>query len=847
MKHVADPITTNARVTTDGKFFRVGGRKFFVCGAAYGPFRKNSAGEFFPSRDRVEADLSLAAGAHINVLRVYEAPPRWFLDAAGRHGIRVLIDIPWNKESCFLDKPSSWEGAVESVRNTARLCASHPAVFAISVANEIRPDIVRWCGAQKVADFIDRLIQEVKEADPACLATFSNFPPTEYLRPRTQDFVCFNVYLHQPGPFQNYVARLQSLAESKPLVMGEFGIDTLRHGEATQASMLAWQVAKGFQQGLAGMVIFSFTDEWHTGGQDVQDWTFGITRVDRTPKPSFSTVRGLFAKAPFLGTEALPMVSVVVASYNGARTLRTCLQSLGRLNYPRYEVILVDDGSLDDTQAVAAEFPSVRNIRHSVNKGLSEARNSGILASVGDVVAFTDSDCRADEDWLYYLVNDLLEGGYAGIGGHNFLPPEDSCVATAVMVSPGGPAHVMLTDRLAEHIPGCNMAFHKWALEELGYFDPVFRKAGDDVDICWRLQQLGFKIGFSHAGFVWHYRRSTVLDYLRQQRGYGEAEALLVRKHPEYFNWFGGSTWQGRIYSPAKPGITMGGAMIYHGRFATGMFQTLYAPQPALMLMLVTSLEFHALVSLPLMVLGSIVQPFVWFAAASLGLSLALCVAAALQAELPRGKERFWSRPLIGLLYCLQPVVRGWARYQGRLRFHWVPLDRFETLKSTHLKYDGQEFDEINFWDDRKLDRGEFLGTVLHEMEKQGWQHRVDGGWGDFDVEILGTRWSRLQLTTAAEFHQGGKQMLRCRLVPAWTFLARVVFSLLLAVNLSILGLAGRSYPWLNLIWFTLPLFAWCLHREQRNLQRLVGLFLEQTAAGLRLVRVPAVKESKSR
>src|ERR1035441_9778268 len=132
--------------------------------------------------------------------------------------------------------------------------------------------------------------------------------------------------------------------------------------------------------------------------------------------------------------------------------------------------------------------------------------------------------------------------------------PEDSLVAAAVMASPGGPAHVMLSDHQAEHIPGCNMAFYKEALSQIGGFDPTFHRAGDDVDLCWRLQQAGYEIGFSPAAFVWHYRRSTIGAYLRQQRGYGEAEALLVRKHPECFNSFGGNLWRGRIYTTAKLG-----------------------------------------------------------------------------------------------------------------------------------------------------------------------------------------------------------------------------------------------------------------------------------------------------
>ena len=117
------------------------------------------------------------------------------------------------------------------MRRAVVACARHPAVFAFSVANEIPPDIVRWSGAQAVADFIDDLVLEAKRADPECLCTFTNFPPTEFLRPQSLDFLCFNVYLHQRQPFENYLARLQMLAEAKPLLLGEFGIDSLREGE----------------------------------------------------------------------------------------------------------------------------------------------------------------------------------------------------------------------------------------------------------------------------------------------------------------------------------------------------------------------------------------------------------------------------------------------------------------------------------------------------------------------------------------------------------------------------------------------------------------------------------------
>ena len=98
----------------------------------------------------------------------------------------------------------------------------------------------------------------------------------------------------------------------------------------------------------------------------------------------------MFRAAPYFPLPHCPKVSVVVASYNGERTLKACLESLERLNYPDYEVILVDDGSTDTTPQIAAAFPNVRYIRHEKNLGLSVARNTGIAAATGEIIAFTD-------------------------------------------------------------------------------------------------------------------------------------------------------------------------------------------------------------------------------------------------------------------------------------------------------------------------------------------------------------------------------------------------------------------------------------------------------------------------
>jgi len=81
------------------------------------------------------------------------------------------------------------------------------------------------------------------------------------------------------------------------------------------------------------------------------------------------------------------------------------------------------------------------------------------------------------------------------------------------------------------------MAFRRSWLEVINGFDPQFRQAGDDVDICWRTRERGGKLGFSPAAMVWHHYRRTVRAYWKQQMGYGKAEAMLERKWPEKFAW----------------------------------------------------------------------------------------------------------------------------------------------------------------------------------------------------------------------------------------------------------------------------------------------------------------------
>ncbi|HEY2158936.1 MAG TPA: glycosyltransferase, partial [Isosphaeraceae bacterium] len=583
-----------AKVVTDGKFFRLAGEKWYVKGLTYGPFAPNREGQFLPERAAWNDDLARARSLGANALRVYHTPPREFLDDALRHGVRVLIDVPWEKHRCFLEDWDSQQEARRRVRDTARTLGSHPAVFAISVVNEFPSDVARFHGRRRLEQFVGELIDVVRQESPQCLATFVNFPTTEFLEVPSTDFCCFNVYLHDAETLGLYLDRLQHLSGNRPLLLGEYGICSLRCGEHGQATLVAEHLRQVFDRGLAGSFVFAFTDDWFTGGYQIDDWAFGVTRNDRSEKPAAGLLRECWSRVPQTAGADLPRISVVVCSYNGAATLDECLLSLSALDYPDYEVIVVDDGSTDATPEIVEQYLQVTYHRQE-NRGLSAARNVGAGLATGEIVAYTDSDCVADPDWLYYLALAMRDQGVDAIGGPNITPPTDGWVARCVAVSPGGASHVMLDDRRAEHVPGCNMAFRRDRLRELGGFDPQFRQAGDDVDLCWRWLDAGLEIGYAPAAQVWHHRRVSASAYLKQQKGYGRSEGLLYFKHPGRFTAMAYSLWRGTIYGEGALGLSTLPPVIYHGRFGMAPFQTIYRQNSYSRWTWVTTLEWHAI------------------------------------------------------------------------------------------------------------------------------------------------------------------------------------------------------------------------------------------------------------
>src|SRR5438874_6571837 len=227
----------------------------------------------------------------INLVRVYHAPPRWFVDRCAAAGMRVLITLPWAKHIEFLRERSARHAIAEAVRESVSEYAGHPGVLGYLVGNEISSTMVRWLGVRHVTEFVEELVRIGRAIDPDVLYSYATYPPTEYLLPQNVDFFCFNVYLHDQRDFENYLLRLQNLTEERPLILGEFGMDTIRHSQEEQAEMLSWHVESVVKCGLAGTIFFTWTGECFTGGQDISDWAFGIVTRERKPKKAFYAPR----------------------------------------------------------------------------------------------------------------------------------------------------------------------------------------------------------------------------------------------------------------------------------------------------------------------------------------------------------------------------------------------------------------------------------------------------------------------------------------------------------------------------------------------------------------------------
>ena len=168
------------------------------------------------------------------------------------------------------------------------------------------------------------------------------------------------------------------------------------------------------------------------------------------------------------------------------------------------------------------------------------------------------------------------------------------------------------------------------------------------------------------------------------------------------------------------------------------------------------------------------------------------------------------------------------------------PMASQQTLDSVALRESKASLRQVDYWSAEPINRFAFVAEILRRLDQLGWPNKADIGWSEYDVEIYGSRWSTLQLTTVTEDHAKATHLLRCRLRARWSLQGRVILGAVCGFELLVLGFVAPWLPWLWLLLLTVPLLAWFLHREQRTLQSMAVVFLDEIAKAWKLTKVQA-------
>ncbi len=228
-------------------------------------------------------------------------------------------------------------------------------------------------------------------------------------------------------------------------------------------------------------------------------------------------------------------MGIIIPVKNGSQAIKKCLESIFSLDYKNFELIVIDDGSTDDTPRILSEYKTVRII---TTKGIgpSAARNMGIKEAKAEFIAFTDGDCLVDKSWLKELLKGFVAQDIAAVGGSQSSPADDTEFGKDIQ------SFLEIVGFVAEytkkggcvkptkHNPSCNAMYRRDVLLRAGGFLENFWP-GEDLELDYRLIRGGHKLMFNPDAVVYHYRPATIGKYARMMYRYGFAQGYLVRRY----------------------------------------------------------------------------------------------------------------------------------------------------------------------------------------------------------------------------------------------------------------------------------------------------------------------------
>jgi GT2 family glycosyltransferase len=496
--------------------------------------------------------LDELAAANVNAIILTEAQAETVLSLASPAGLYAMVEIAI--DSSDFDSPVHILATTDRIAKAVRDLRGYPALIGFLIDCSFDVDSNETPASAKhtpnaVRSALDAVLRTVRETDSRFLIAlkqrfdYSMVPQPTVPQPAValtdEDLTFASLAKIDAANVSPIIHALHEIADARPLVI-EFGEELPGQDEV---------VARAFGCGAAGVAAPAMRRAVSSERQNIRMLSVG----ELLP---FTRLEGSSVPLP----ASTPMVSVVVTVRDDERTIAGCLESISRLQYPNYEVIVIDDASRDRSVEIVAAAPGVRLMRQSSRAGLGTIRNAALRVARGDLIAFTRADCVVDADWLTLAVRAITEDACDAVSGPIFPSQAERGVAAHVLAAiekvgekagakqSSGEHAVQLADR--------NMLVRKSSLIAVGGFDARFLDEGGDRDLAARMRAAGMTLAWCPAGFVWRCGRITLGEFLRQRIRDGRAEAMLAIAAIGSFGAIA-QAWARRHYRAAAAGAAV--------------------------------------------------------------------------------------------------------------------------------------------------------------------------------------------------------------------------------------------------------------------------------------------------
>lgn len=226
-------------------------------------------------------------------------------------------------------------------------------------------------------------------------------------------------------------------------------------------------------------------------------------------------------------------VSIIIPALNARHTLPACLQACQMQHLPAgvtTEIILVDDGSTDGTQAIA-QTAGVQFIQHATRRGAAAARNSGLAVATGKITLFTDADCVPDPNWVAEMIRPFQDPTVQG-GKGIYATNQPELVARFVQIEYEDKYDLLRRQQVIDFIDTYSAGYRTAVLQATGGFDEAIRYV-EDQELSFRLAAAGHKMVFVETAVVWHQHANSLSSYFRKKMMIGYWKAQIMRRYPE--------------------------------------------------------------------------------------------------------------------------------------------------------------------------------------------------------------------------------------------------------------------------------------------------------------------------